>query len=316
MVNAIIVEDERYTLEYIQGIVRDTGFINVYGVYDNPVEVLEKANAKLVQIAFIDIEMPEMDGLSLAEKLLEQNPAMHIVFITAYSQYAVQAFDLNALDYLMKPINVQRFNKMTEKLKKTIGEELICNKTLSIQCFGNFEVKVNGNPVKWQRAKAEELFAYLLTNRSKKIHKDIIIEELWPEYEPAKALVILQTSICKLRNIFSSLNGLVTISYEGSKYSLNIEDCECDLFWMEKTLDSFLSDDISRYSVMEKACITLEKGLLKQNGYIWSHAREEELYQHINGILRKLMGKCRSEGKREIGLKFGQLVKRLQRDEE
>lgn len=88
------------------------------GRFQNGADALRESAHIHPQAAFIDIEMPEMDGLTLAEKLLESDPDMKIVFITGWNQYAVAAFELNALDYIMKPVNRVRFEKMAQRLQK------------------------------------------------------------------------------------------------------------------------------------------------------------------------------------------------------
>ncbi len=310
MISAIVIEDERYTLEYLKRLIQSTGFIEVSAAFDNPLDVLPDPIRLSAHAAFIDIEMPGIDGITLAERLLEDNPRLQIVFVTAYNQYAVQAFDLNALDYIMKPVNTQRFYKMADRLKKIIETVPSNEQKLTINCFGNFEVMINNNPVKWQRAKAEELFAYLLMNHGKKVHKDTLIEELWPNYEPARALTILQTSVCKLRNIFSPLDGLVTIKYEGSKYCLSILKCECDLFWLENLFGS-LSFNNNLYKNVDHACSLLEKGFLSQNGYIWSHVKEAELNGRLIQVISDLISMRQNKNMDISANNFDKLLKRM-----
>ena len=316
MIKAMIVEDEWYTLEDIKAMVEATGFIEVCGAYENPLKALEESKEILPQVAFVDIEMPQMNGLTLAEKLLESNPSLHVVFITAYNQYAVQAFDINALDYIMKPIDIERFSKMAEKLKKVAFVTENKKHPLDIQCFGDFEVKIDDIPVKWGRAKAEELFAYLLFNHKRKIHKDVIIEDLWAEYEPPRALVILQTTVYKLRNIFALLKDNVTIEYIGSKYCLSITECSCDLFWVENLLAIYSPENKSTYQYIEQACSLVEKGLLTQHGYLWSYAREAQLNNHFCEILHHVIVYHSKRGEVELEDKFRKLLNRLELTEE
>lgn len=117
MIQTIVVDDEWYSMKEICDMVESTGFMNVQGQYQNGLDALREAAFIHPQAAFIDIEMPEMDGITLAEKLLEADPSIKIVFITGWNQYAVAAFELNALDYIMKPVNKARFDKMAERLQ-------------------------------------------------------------------------------------------------------------------------------------------------------------------------------------------------------
>jgi len=223
MINAIVVDDERLILAEFVAMVQQTGFINVAKAYSSATEALAESDSIKPQIAFIDIEMPELDGISLAEKLMEKDPSLRIVFITAYNQYAVKAFEINALDYILKPVNPRRFLKMVRKIANSFIEQGATSKgLLEIRCFGGLEVKIDGEIVKWERSKAAELFGYLLMNHGHGVHKEVLLEALWGEYDPRKAIPILQTSIYKLRNIFAPLPGKVKLEYSANNYCLDI----------------------------------------------------------------------------------------------
>jgi|GEM_PF-1942209 len=121
MIDAIVLDDEWYNLEEVCSLVERTGFMRVTGRYMDPLAALEEAPSLCPQAAFIDIEMPGMDGLAFAEHLLQIHPGVMLVFITGWNQYAVRAFELNALDYVMKPINAERFQRLVEKLRAQIS---------------------------------------------------------------------------------------------------------------------------------------------------------------------------------------------------
>lgn len=123
MIKTIVLDDEWYNLEEVCGLVEKTGFMQVSGKYINPLKALEEAPSLSPQVAFIDIEMPELDGLTFAEKLLAIHPEVMIAFITSWNQYAVQAFELSALDYVMKPIKEERFLKLAEKIRAEISRK-------------------------------------------------------------------------------------------------------------------------------------------------------------------------------------------------
>ncbi len=122
MIKVIVLDDEWYNLEEVCDLVEKTDFMQVAGKYMNPLKALEEASSIHPQVAFIDIEMPEMDGLTFAEKLIEINPETIIAFITSWNQYAARAFDINALDYVMKPIKEERFQRLVEKIRTEISQ--------------------------------------------------------------------------------------------------------------------------------------------------------------------------------------------------
>ena len=287
MITAIVVDDERLILSEIEAMVQKTGFIHVAKAYSSAFEALEEVESVRPQVAFVDIEMPELNGMALAEKMLEKDPSIQVVFITAYNQYAVKAFELNALDYILKPINPRRFTKTVKKIASSItvpegGPE----GTLEIQSFGSLEVKIAGKRVKWERSKAEELFGFLLMNIGQPVHKETIIEMLWPDYDPRKAIPILQTSVCKLRNIFAPLKEQVKLDYASSRYCLTFPGCTCELCFVEDVLKNAPIMDREVYPTVERAAKLISKGFLRGQGYLWAVEKDEQLRTRLQGLLK------------------------------
>lgn len=290
MINVIVVDDEWYNLEEICELVENTGFMLVQGRYQNPMQVLEDRALISVQIAFIDIEMPGMDGITLAEKLLEIQPGIKIVFITAWNQYAVQAFELNALDYLMKPVNGSRFQKMADRIKNEIQiQEIEETNVLTINCFDKVGVYINEEPVIWKRTKAEELFYFLLMHHDTFVHKDIIIEYLWPKYEYTKALPILQTSVCKIRNVFSGLKKEVKLDYKMNSYGIFLSSASCDYFDLEQAIASYETGNPETYGKVLEACKLYRNGFLAHQGYLWSIDKTEEIRRRLISLLKDML---------------------------
>ena len=296
MIETIVVDDEWYSLTEICDLVENTGFMSVEGRYQNGADALSGALSVHPQAAFIDIEMPEIDGITLAEKLLEFDPKIKIVFITGWNQYAVAAFELNALDYIMKPVNKERFGKMAERLKNEFAlSQPVHQVALSIHCFGRFEALESGVPVVWQRTKAEELFAFLLINENVFVHKDIILENLWPDSERTKSRPILQTSVCKIRNVFSGCKDAVKLTYADNKYGLFLSSVDCDYIFVRNALQNFEAGKPQTYPDLKSACQIFEKGLLSHSGYLWSESYSEEIRHKLVVALRIILASSSPE---------------------
>ncbi|SET34566.1 Two-component response regulator, SAPR family, consists of REC, wHTH and BTAD domains [Natronincola peptidivorans] len=312
MIKAIVIDDEWYNLEETSELIDKTGSFQVAGKYQNPLKALEAVKAIQPQVAFIDIDLPEMDGITLAEKLLEQNSAMMIVFITSYNQYAVQAFDLNAIDYILKPIKEERFNRMVERIKNEINmRKQHTAETLKIKTFEELSVTIGELPVKWQRIKAKELFAYLLMHHGSYVHKERIIENLLPEYEPEKALQILQTSVCKIRNLFSQIKNILRLEYSSNGYCLIIEEGECDYFQVEAVLSNYKKEDPSTYDAVEKASIVFGNGFLTEEGYLWSMEKDQQLREKLLEALIEIMKTYREKNRKEETIRLLKAITKL-----
>lgn len=112
-INCIIIDDEPLARKGIREYICDIDFLNLLGEYDTPLKV-DQVDLAAVQLIFLDIQMPRLTGLDFLKNLRNPPP---VILTTAYPQYALDGFELNVLDYLLKPISFQRFLKAVEKAK-------------------------------------------------------------------------------------------------------------------------------------------------------------------------------------------------------
>lgn len=130
ILNCVIIDDEPLALELLQSYVEKTPFLNLIGVYSNAVQAMKDMVGKdFVHVMFLDIQMPGLNGLEFSRMIDAQT---RIVFTTAFEQYALDSYKVNALDYLLKPISysdfMQAVNKavnwfeMKEKCKQSLEE--------------------------------------------------------------------------------------------------------------------------------------------------------------------------------------------------
>ena len=121
-ITAVIADDEpllRYHLDKM--LAEEWPELDIVGKAENGNRALEFIERHKPDIAFLDIRMPGVDGMSVARKISRQDRAPLVVFITAYDEYAVKAFEANALDYLLKPLNDTRLSQCVEKIKKRLA---------------------------------------------------------------------------------------------------------------------------------------------------------------------------------------------------
>ena len=112
MLKVIIVDDEPLALDVLETYISKIPQLELIGRYSNALEANEALQNNEVDLMFLDIQMPQLTGTDFVKTL--QNPPM-VVFTTAYPNYAIQGFDLNALDYLLKPVSLERFMKAVNK---------------------------------------------------------------------------------------------------------------------------------------------------------------------------------------------------------
>ncbi|MEO6251851.1 MAG: LytTR family DNA-binding domain-containing protein [Ferruginibacter sp.] len=117
-INCIIIDDEPLARTGLQEYIADIDFFNLLGVFDNPLNATELLGSGQVHLLFLDIQMPKITGIDFFKRLKDP-PA--VIFTTAFPQYALEGFEVNALDYLVKPISFDRFLKAALKAKEFLG---------------------------------------------------------------------------------------------------------------------------------------------------------------------------------------------------
>lgn len=118
-IKTIIVDDERLAREGLKTLLADISDIELVGEASNADEAIELVDRLKPQLMFLDIEMPEKSGFDLLEDLIE---TPFVIFTTAYNEFALKAFDVNALDYLLKPIEMPRLKEAVSRVRKFISE--------------------------------------------------------------------------------------------------------------------------------------------------------------------------------------------------
>ena len=124
MINCIIVDDEPLSRRVIQNYLKDLPFLHLVASCSHAFEAMEVLQKESVDLIFLDINMPRLSGINFAKTL--SNPPL-IIFTTAYPEYAVEGFELEAVDYLLKPFSQERFLKAVNKASKILEINQISN---------------------------------------------------------------------------------------------------------------------------------------------------------------------------------------------
>ncbi|MFJ8514820.1 response regulator [Lysinibacillus xylanilyticus] len=245
MIRVIVMDDEPLALVNMEKKLKEFNSIEVIKSFTTVKDLLAEGPSLDFQVAFLDVEMPGMNGLDIARLLKEWNKNIFIVFVTAYRDYAVQAFEIHSIDYLLKPISKARLETTINRIQELLHLEnkstplQIRNKPeLTIQCFGGFVVLHNNKAVHWRTLKTKELFAFLFSNLNNHVPRDTIIDSLWVDTEFKKARVQLHTTVSYLRTTLSALGYSEVIQYANGSYILQLEDFQCDAHDLEHILNA------------------------------------------------------------------------------
>lgn len=171
------VDDEILALEDFEDTCRALGITDEIIKFNNPLDALGYAAKNRVDIAFLDIEMPVIKGIELAKRIKALSKNTRIIFTTGYSDYALEAFAADAVDYILKPYEPESIKKAYEKallIKDAVDENHIFIKT-----FGFFDVFVDGKSVNFSSAKSKELLALLVDRNGGIVSTEQAIAVLW-----------------------------------------------------------------------------------------------------------------------------------------
>ncbi|ANY65443.1 hypothetical protein BBD42_02395 [Paenibacillus sp. BIHB 4019] len=236
MLNVAVVDDEYWALEEMKEYLSNCEGVGSIMLYDDPLEGLTAIKREPPDIVFIDIMMPTVSGLVFAEELLASCPETAAVFVTAFDDFALKAYELNVEDYLLKPVAPERVKRSIERLLRRrkgrgtlTAHAAVQRDQIDVQCFGKLSLHGAGGPVKWKVSKTKELFAYLWTNRECKVGD--IFEDVFPGMDESKARAYLHTCIYQLRQILrcNGLDGKIRIESLRETYKLTAGDLSSDM---------------------------------------------------------------------------------------
>ncbi|AMQ71667.1 MULTISPECIES: response regulator [Bacillus] len=283
---ALIVDDEELALLHFNRMLERTNAFQSIITFQDPAEVLEHSELSAADAVFLDIEMPGINGIELAESIQEVNENIQVIFITAYNEFAIKAFELNAVDYLLKPVDNARLLTTVERIrmnKKLRTAEENTGTDYVIQCFGNldFYQSVNGVKtyitVKWRTSKARELYAFLLLNQGRTVSKDMLMEMFWPAYDVSKASTQLYSTIYQIRKLIGQLPFSQSIENTDIGYILRLSGVKVDTVEWEKTLKEAPPLSAAALTRHMDIVMSYENHYLMENGYLWAEPEKARL---------------------------------------
>lgn len=307
---AILIDDERHALLQLKWMLDKEPDIEVIGSYQNAAEGLLHLSRERAELVFLDMEMPGMNGLEMAEAIASLDGSVRVIFVTAYSSYALEAFRVNALDYLLKPIDPDRFAQTLGRIRKTIGSAGSPGKESpllprpEIKLFGQLSIRnsTGQSAVKWRTLKAKELFAYLLQHQGVWLTKEVLIEEIWPAFAPDKALVHLHTSVYQVRRMLRDASLDAALDFSLESYRLQGEGLVTDAEQFQRAADATA---VGQWDAAEasKAWDLYLGHYLDKEDYHWAKSRREALLQAYVALTVRLTSSERAAGAVESALR-------------
>ena len=260
--NCIAVDDEILALKGMERVIKKALPDSSLSCFDAPEDALAYAKENRVDVAFLDVEMGGMNGLELAKALKDIDGKTNIVFATGHSQYALDSYSVNASDYLLKPVTEEAVAKAVERLRDPVA--IKTDKKVRVQTFGSFAVFVNDAPLSFSRAKAKELFAFLIDRQGAPVTTAEIAATLW-EDKPYNASIKnqAQTVISELIKTLTD-NGVEDVIVKSwNQVSIDRSKISCDYYdlqhWDLNAVNAYRGEYMTNYSWAEMTTAALSQ---------------------------------------------------------
>jgi len=250
---AILVDDEPLMLKRFVRLSANISDVNIVGQFENAVEALAFVRENLVELAFLDVEMPIMNGIDLAKHLRELRRDILIVFVSAYNDYIWDSNQIGGDYYIMKPYSQETLELAMERIRLIARRQV---KRLYVQTFGRFLVLQDGKPLPLT-GKAKEILALIITKRGKEISNETIYSTIWEgrEYNNAN-MGVFYNAMRRLKTTLQKANCSELLNPTRHGQRVNTEMFDCDYYaWQDKRKDSensFRGDFLLEYTWAEE----------------------------------------------------------------
>lgn len=274
-IRAIMVDDEPLALIRLRQQLERVGGVRIEAECTRVDDALARVAELHPDVVFLDIEMPEQDGLETAEHIHRLSPGASVVFVTAYHEYALRAFEINAVDYILKPVNTDRLRMTVTRLARLVRNEPAPepNPRIAVHCFQH--LRIDGVELSWRTIKARELFAYFIHRRGEPLRKDFLVELLWPDLDMKKGYTQLYSAVYQVRRTLAGSGLSIESTMEG--YRLDLKGIPLDVEqWeaaMSKAPPLAAGTLKTHWSLLEQ----YQGDYLAEYDYMWAEAERERL---------------------------------------
>ena len=259
----ICVDDERPALDNFRLTVEKFPEVGSLELFSDPDAALRWVEENPVDGAFLDIELPGVGGLNLAQKMCKLRPELRIVFVTAYHRYAMEAWATDAIGYVLKPYSPEDIRKQLDRM---IRYRPMPKHRVEIRTIPTLSITVDGDPIFLKRTKARELFALLVDRGETGITTGEGISCLWPDRpnnEETRSL--FRVTFMRLSDALRRAGIGHILVREGNRRAIRVDQVECDLY-------RILSGD--------QEAARLYGGQYLQE-YSWAEGRNGQLYRML-----------------------------------
>lgn len=257
----LYVDDELAAIQKFKAVVAKIPDVTGSATFSSGFQALSYVEGRSVDVAFLDIEMPEINGIELAKKIHEKDLNVKVVFLTAYANYALDAFGVDAIGYLMKPYSLDQVKEQLEKAKRI---RPIARKRVFIKTMPHFDVFIDGELLHFKGAKIKELLALLVDRNGGSVTPGQAIACLWEDRPSDEATNSLYRMTYKrLREFLMEAGVDFLLTADNAKRAINAQMYESDygrfLSGDKEALRTFDGDYMTEYEWAEETALRLSE---------------------------------------------------------
>ncbi len=262
----VLLDDEERALNLLNIMLRRIDLIqedDEISSFSDAQDALEHIRKEGTDILFLDIEMPEINGLAFADTLrAEMDEPPEIIFVTAYPEYALEAWDTGAVGYILKPYSSQQIKTVLERTLKRIPGNNVPHEKKEVaepkkqlphmRCFPDFEMIVDGRPVSFKSKKSKELLALLVHHRGSWVSVDKVVFNLLENADEKSSKNYSRTLVYRLNQTLSSLGLADILISEYGQLRVDTSKFTCDYYdYLDGRTELFQGEYLEEYSWAE-----------------------------------------------------------------
>lgn len=282
MLNCILIDDEAPALHELRHLLHQhaSRHIQVLESFTQSRELLDKLDQLQPDVAFVDIHMPGTGGIELAQLIQQRVPQVRIVFVSAHREYGPEAFACNASDYLLKPPTAERLQQCIARLQTERAPQEPSRPF--IRAFGMLEIQGLPVCVHWRSEKIRELFAYLLQHRHQGCARSRILDDIYPDVDPERAVKRLHNDMYYLRRNLGNA-GISPTQMRIERTGIQLENIDCDLEQFEQLRNSCRNSHEWQHCL--QAARIAAADYLQGEDWPWAEIQREQYRQQCQELL-------------------------------
>ncbi len=263
----------------------------VEGEFQDRSAALDNLHKYKPEVVFCDLDMDGINVSLFMDALKEQAPKAAIVFISSCNSFAVKAFEISAMDYIIKPFTKERFNNTMKRIY-AYRNYLKDRQDIKILCFNNQLEIINNSTkthMKWRTKKAKELFTYLLYKNGKRLSKHELVDTIFEgSSDEKKALNNLYVTVYYIRNQLEEFGLDTSRFFISENYTVDVDEGLCDYVDFDNFLNKIITIDGTNIDSIEKMIHLFNGAFLEDEDYPWLYEMRESFELKYEDFMLKL----------------------------